>query len=109
MLVSNIATLNFLLFPVGPSGFSPADVGHHRKVPGAGFSVSLSKVPADRRDVRVLLYDRSHDSGPALCHLLPTAGLSWWVRVPLEHPYYDGLGPGLTSLYTTGRSTITDL
>lgn len=107
MLVSNIATLNFLLFPVGPSGFSPADVGHHRKVPGAGFSVSLSKVPADRRDVRVLLYDRCHDGRSALCHLLPTASLPWWVRVALEHPYLDGLGPGPTALHTTGRNAIT--
>lgn len=87
---------------VNLTGAATVTVGYHWALSGPRRSVPLCQVLADRGHVCVLVHDCGHDSGPPLCHLLPSASVPWRQNVALEHAHHGGLGPGPGTQFTTG-------
>lgn len=87
---------------VTPTGAATAAVGYHRALPGPRCSVPPYQVLADCGHVCFLVHDCRHDSGPPLCHLLPSSSVSWRQNFVLEHAHHGGLGSGPCSQFTTG-------
>lgn len=87
---------------VTPTGAATAAVGYHRALPGPRRSVPLCQVLADCGHVCFFVHDCGHDSGPPLCHLLPSSSIPWRQTIALEYTHHGGLGPGPGTQFTTG-------